>query len=171
MKKKHLNYCLKTKKEQLEYNSTDDICYLEMQNYTSLNIMNLLSKRQMKTKTCFSLFFFFSSFNWGQFWMNNKNLDLAFLRCEESCRSLGRLLVDNTLLDLHHFSDSTQPYPRIAKNVKPTITIKSVGKVAFFTSSFPSSPRPWPNVDQNVNVCARNCSVISLHWIGGTGDI
>ena len=95
--------------------------------------------------------------------MNNKNLDLAFLRCEESCRSLGRLLVDNTLLDLHHFSDSTQPYPRIAKNVKPTITIKSVGKVAFFTSSFPSSPRPWPNVDQNVNVCARNCSVISLH--------
>ena len=41
---KHLNYCLKTKKEQLEYNSTDDSCYLEMQNYTSLNIMNLLSK-------------------------------------------------------------------------------------------------------------------------------
>ena len=48
---------------------------------------------------------------------------------------------------------------------------QSVGKVAFFTSSFPSSPRPWPNVDQNVNVCARNCSVISQHWIGGTGDI
>ena len=95
--------------------------------------------------------------------MNNKNLDLAFLRCEESCRSLGRLLVDNTLLDLHHFSDSTQPYPRIAKNVKPTITIKSVGKVAFFTSSFPSSPRPWLNVDQNVNVCTCNCSVISQH--------
>ena len=44
-----------------------------------------------------------------------------------------------------------------------TIIIKSVGKVAFFTSSFPSSPRPWPNVDQNVNVCACNCSVISQH--------
>ena len=24
-----------------------------------------------------------------------------------------------------------------------TIIVKSVGKVAFFTSSFPSSPRPW----------------------------
>ena len=59
MKKKHLNYCLKTKKEQQEYNSIDDICYLEMQNYTSLYIMNLLSKRQMKTKTCFGLFFFY----------------------------------------------------------------------------------------------------------------
>ena len=52
-----------------------------------------------------------------------------------------------------------------------TIIDKSVGKVALFTSSFSSSPRPWPNVDQNVNVCARNCSVISQHWIGGTGDI
>ena len=56
--------------------------------------------------------------------------------------------------------------------VLPTIIVKSVGKVALFTSSFPSSPRPWPNwVDQNVNVCTRNCSVISQHWIGGTGDI
>ena len=45
----------------------------------------------------------------------------------------------------------------------PTIIVKSVGKVAFFTSSFPSSPHPWPNVDQNVNVCARNCSVICQH--------
>ena len=45
----------------------------------------------------------------------------------------------------------------------PTIIAKNVGKVALFTSSFPSSPRPWPNVDQNVNVCARNYSVISLH--------
>ena len=53
-----------------------------------------------------------------------------------------------------------------------TIVVKSVRKAAFFTSSFPSSPRPWPNnVDQNVNVCARNCSVISQHCIGGTGDI
>ena len=33
----------------------------------------------------------------------------------------------------------------------------------FFTSFFPSSPRPWPNVQQNVNICARNCSVISQH--------
>ena len=44
-----------------------------------------------------------------------------------------------------------------------TIIVKSVGQVAFFTSSFPSSPCPWPNVDQNVNVCACNCSVISQH--------
>ena len=44
-----------------------------------------------------------------------------------------------------------------------TIIVKSVGKVALFTSSFPSSPHPWPNVDQNVNVCAGNCSVISQH--------
>ena len=43
------------------------------------------------------------------------------------------------------------------------LIIKSVGKVALFTSSFPSSPRPWPNVDQNVNVCAGNCSLISQH--------
>ena len=55
--------------------------------------------------------------------------------------------------------------------VLSTIIVKSVGKVAFFTSSFPSSPRPWPNVDQNVNVCACNCSVISQHWTGGTGGI
>ena len=49
----------------------------------------------------------------------------------------------------------------------PTIIVKSDGKVAFFTSSFLSPPRPpprpWPNVDKNVNVCARNCSVISQH--------
>ena len=44
-----------------------------------------------------------------------------------------------------------------------------VGKVAFFTSYFSSSPLPWPNVEQNVNVCGRNCSVISQHWIGGGG--
>ena len=47
--------------------------------------------------------------------------------------------------------------------LKPTIIVKSVGKVVFFTSSFSSSPHPWPNVDQNVNVCARKCSVISQH--------
>ena len=46
---------------------------------------------------------------------------------------------------------------------RSTIIVKSVGKVAFFTSSFSSSPHPWPNVDQNVNVCAPNCSVISQH--------
>ena len=45
----------------------------------------------------------------------------------------------------------------------PTIIDKSVGKVAFLTCSFPSSPLPWPNDDQNVNLCARNCSVMSLH--------
>ena len=48
-------------------------------------------------------------------------------------------------------------------NTEDTIIVKSVGKVAFFTSFFPSSPRPWPNVEQNVNVCARNCSVTSQH--------
>ena len=54
-----------------------------------------------------------------------------------------------------------------------TIIVKNVGKVAFFTPSFPSPPppRPWSNVDQNVNVCALNCSVISQHCIEGTGDI
>ena len=31
----------------------------------------------------------------------------------------------------------------------PTIIVKSVGKVAFFTSPISSSPHPWPNVDQN----------------------
>ena len=49
------------------------------------------------------------------------------------------------------------------KNALTAIIVKSVGKVALFTSSFPSSPRPWPNVDQNVNVCAGNCSLISQH--------
>ena len=34
-----------------------------------------------------------------------------------------------------------------------------------------SCPRPWPNVEQNVNVCAHNRSVLSEHWIGATGDI
>ena len=46
---------------------------------------------------------------------------------------------------------------------RATIIVKSVGKVTFFTSPFSSSPHPWLNVDQNVNVCARNCSVISQH--------
>ena len=64
--------------------------------------LNLLSKRQMKTKTCFGQFFFFF-------------LDSAFVRCKESCRFPRRLLVDNTLLDLHYFPDSTQPYLSIAK--------------------------------------------------------
>ena len=30
-------------------------------------------------------------------------------------------------------------------------------------------PNPWPNVDQKVNVCARNCSVMFQHWIGERG--
>ena len=46
---------------------------------------------------------------------------------------------------------------------RPTIIVKSVGKVVFFYLFFSFLPRPWPNVDQNVNVCARNCSVISQH--------
>ena len=44
-------------------------------------------------------------------------------------------------------------------SVTPTIIIKSVGKAA--TSFFPSFSRPWPNVEQNYNVCAGNCSLIS----------
>lgn len=36
-------------------------------------------------------------------------------------------------------------------------------------SFFPSFPRPWQNVEQNVNVCAHNCSVISQHWTQGYG--
>ena len=31
------------------------------------------------------------------------------------------------------------------------------------TSFFPSSPRPWPDVEQNLNVYASNCYVISQH--------
>ena len=65
-------------------------------------------------------------------------------------------------------SQSNVKYDKFYKRLKlisysSTIIIKSVGKVAFFTSSFSSSPHPWPNVDQTVNVCARNCSVISQH--------
>ena len=84
-----------------------------------------------------------------------------------------------------HYQHSSRARNQIKSNVKydkfykrlklisysSTIIIKSVGKVAFFTSSFSSSPHPWPHIDQNVNVCARNCPVISQHWIGGTGDI
>ena len=109
-----------------------------MRNYTSLNIMNLLSKRQMKTKTCFGPFFccccccyyyyylFFSFFflTGANFeWIIIELLDSAFVRCKESCRSLRRLLANNTLLDLHYFSDSTQPYPRIVKMLKPASII------------------------------------------------
>ena len=43
-----------------------------------------------------------------------------------------------------------------------TIIAKSVGKVAFYTSFFSFLPSPWPNVEQNIDVCARNnCSVTS----------
>ena len=34
------------------------------------------------------------------------------------------------------------------------LSFKSVGKVAYLTSFFPSSPPPLPNVEQNVDVCA-----------------
>ena len=77
---------------------------------------------------------------------------------------------------VHKLATGTLSPPQVvlgfrAGGVVLTIIVKSVGKVAFFTSSFPSSPRRWPSVDQNVNVCARNCSVISQHWIRGTEDI
>lgn len=45
-----------------------------------------------------------------------------------------------------------------------TIIVKSIGKVAFFTSFFPC---PRSNVEQNVNVCACNCSVSLNRGDGG----
>ena len=61
--------------------------------------------------------------------------------------------------------------PRV---VLTTIIVKSVGKVAFSTSFFPPPnppnppspppphcPWPRPNVEQNVNVCVRNCYITS----------
>ena len=42
-----------------------------------------------------------------------------------------------------------------------TIIVKSVGKASYFLPLFfLPPPAPWPNVEQNFNVCARNCSVI-----------
>ena len=58
-------------------------------------------------------YFFLTGANFE--WMIKELLDSAFVRCKESCRSPRRLLVNNTRLDLHYFSDSTQPYPRIVK--------------------------------------------------------
>ena len=53
---------------------------------------------------------------------------------------------------------------------RTTIIVKIVGKAVFFyLFFFLSFPRPWPNVKQDVNVCDRNCSVISQHWMGGRG--
>ena len=40
---------------------------------------------------------------------------------------------------------------------------KVLGRLLLFTSLVPSFLRPWPNVEHNVNVCARNCSVIILN--------
>ena len=37
---------------------------------------------------------------------------------------------------------------------------KVLGRLLFYLF-FSFIPRPWPNVEQNVNICARNCSVIS----------
>lgn len=80
----------------------------------------------MKMKTCFGLFFFFIVIIIIYFiifflltganfeWIIKELLDSAFVRCKESYRYPRRLLVDNTFLDLHYFSDSTQPYTRIA---------------------------------------------------------
>ena len=61
----------------------------------------------------FYIFFFLTGANFE--WIIKELLDSAFVRCKESCRSPRGLLVDNTLLNLHYFSDSTQPYPQIAK--------------------------------------------------------
>ena len=66
-------------------------------------------------------FFFLTGANFE--WIIIELLDSAFVRCKESCRSLRRLLANNTLLDLHYFSDSTQPYPRIVKMLKPASII------------------------------------------------
>ena len=50
------------------------------------------------------------------------------------------------------------------------LSSKLLGRLFFFyLFFFPSFPRPWPNVKQDVNVCDRNCSVISQHWMGGRG--
>ena len=58
------------------------------------------------------IFFFLTGANFE--WIIKELLDSAFVRWKESYRSPRRLLVDNTFLDLHYFSDSTQPYTRIA---------------------------------------------------------
>ena len=51
------------------------------------------------------------------------------------------------------------------------LSSKLLGRVFFFfyLFFFPSFPRPWPNVKQDVIFCDPNCSVISQHWIGGRG--
>ena len=64
---------------------------------------------------------------------------------------------------------------------------KVLGRLPFLPLLFLPPPAPGPmfiktfelvivllypnNVDQNVNICVRNCSVISQHRIGGRGDI
>ena len=50
------------------------------------------------------------------------------------------------------------------------LSSKLLGRVFFFyLFFFPSFPRPWPNVKQDVIFCDPNCSVISQHWMGGRG--
>ena len=97
--------------------------------------------RQKHVLTCF--FFLLTGANFE--WMIKQLLDLAFVRCEESCRSLRRLLVDNTLLDLHYFSDSTQPYPRIAKiMLNLQSPSKLLGRLPFLPLLFLPPPAPGP---------------------------
>ena len=69
------------------------------------------------------IFFFFFLTGANFEWIIIELLDSAFVRCKESCRSPRRLLANNTLLDLHYFSDSTQPYPRIVKMLNPASII------------------------------------------------
>ena len=63
-------------------------------------------------------------------------------------------------LDLHHAFRWGDCLPNVEA---ATIIVKSVGKAATFYLFFPSFPGPWPNVEQNINVCAQNCSVICQH--------
>ena len=80
--------------------------------------------------------------------------------CQKPLISKIQKPLTSKLLGIHSFIIVLLVSARRVKNWKTTIIVKSVGKVALFTSSFPSSPCPWPNVDQNVNVCTCNCSVI-----------
>ena len=83
-------------------------------------------KGKWRRKHVLACFFFFFCYYYYLFyfiffltranfeWIIKELLDSAFVRCKESCRSPRRLLVDNTFLDPHYFSDSTQPSTRIA---------------------------------------------------------
>ena len=53
---------------------------------------------------------------------------------------------------------------KVEPKFQPTIIVKSVGKVPNFTSFFPSFPCLCPNVEQNINVCARNNVIVSAAY-------